>query len=277
MPEQGLIVIGASAGGVETLIRLVGDLPADLPAAICVVLHMPASSKSNLPSILGRAGALPAKHPEDEETIQPGIIYVAPPNRHLLVADGHLRLTSGPRENGHRPAIDPLFRTAAQTSRQRVIGVVLSGTLDDGALGLKIVRHYGGQAVVQDPNDALYGDMPRNAIENVKVNYILPLDQIGPTLVTLVHQLMAQEEEVRGQNFLSLDIGLPVEQLKPTIRACLSGEADHQQVALLATNRRGKPLRLQVTCSRLLGVDGDGQGLILLMEERPPEAEPNNP
>ncbi|MGH2522596.1 MAG: chemotaxis protein CheB [Anaerolineales bacterium] len=135
MPDHHpLIVIGASEGGVEALIRLVPGLPADLPAAVAVVMHFPASATSVLPDILDRASALPAMHAQTGESLQPGCIYVAPPDHHLLVNDGRLRLSRGPRQNNHRPAIDPLFSTAARACGRRVIGVVLSGTLDDGTL-----------------------------------------------------------------------------------------------------------------------------------------------
>lgn len=195
MPGHDIIVLGASAGGVEALTQLVKALPPDLPAAIFVVIHFPAHSTSVMPSILNRCGSLKACHPSDGEAIQHGRIYVAPPNYHLLVKRGYIHLARGPRENGHRPAIDPLFRTAAQFYGRRVVGVVLSGNLDDGTAGLAAVKQRGGVAVVQDPNDALFAGMPRSAIENVEVDYILPLSAIAPTLVSLAQEPVEEEGE----------------------------------------------------------------------------------
>ena len=194
MVKPVIVVIGASAGGVEALIRLVNDLPSDLPAVIGMVLHFPTSGTSVLPDILNRSGVLPAVHASNQLALQPGQICVAPPDRHLWIEDGHWRLTHGPRENGHRPAIDPLFRSAAQAYGSRVIGVILSGNLDDGTAGLQIIKHHGGLAVVQDPADALYPDMARSAIEHVAVDYVLPLDQMGAQLSLLVNRLTETSE-----------------------------------------------------------------------------------
>jgi len=188
MAGHDIIVVGASAGGVEALARLVHDLPADLPAALFVVLHFPAHGTSVLPTILNRAGVLHADHFQDRTEIRSGRIYVAPPDYHLLVKRGYIRLVRGPRENSHRPAIDPLFRTAAAAYGRRVVGIVLSGTLDDGTAGLVAVKRQGGVAVVQDPEDALYPGMPRSAIANVEVDHILPLEKIGNALVRLAHE-----------------------------------------------------------------------------------------
>ncbi|KAF3886865.1 MULTISPECIES: chemotaxis protein CheB [Nostocales] len=188
MPGHDIIVVGASAGGVEALTLLVKNLPKDLNAAVLIVLHIPSYSSSVLPRILERAGNLPAVHARDGEPLLLGRIYIAPPNYHLLVKPGTLQLTLGPRENSHRPAIDPLFRTAARAYGQRVIGVVLTGSLDDGTAGLKAVKMRGGVAVVQSPEDALYAGMPRNAIENVNdVDYVLPLSDIPSKLIDLVN------------------------------------------------------------------------------------------
>lgn len=188
MPGHDLIVIGASAGGVEALSELVRGLPADLPAAVCVVLHVPAHGPSLLPSILARAGKLPACHPRDGDAILPGHVYVAPPDHHLLVREDRFRVIRGPRENGHRPAVDPLFRTAARWYGGRAIGVILTGALDDGSAGVAAIKSRGGLAVVQDPDEAVYASMPRHAVDNNAVDYVLPLAQIAPTLARLARE-----------------------------------------------------------------------------------------
>jgi two-component system, chemotaxis family, protein-glutamate methylesterase/glutaminase len=193
MPGHNIIVIGCSAGGVEALGKLASELPADLPAAVFVVHHFPSHAYSVLPAILIRAGPLPAAHAADGEAIEPGRIYVAPPNYHLLVRRGHVRVMHGPRENGHRPAVDPLFRSAALAYESRVIGVILSGTLDDGTEGLLAIKRRGGRAVVQDPEEALYSGMPLSAIENVPVDHVVGLSAMGALLDRLARQ-PAQEE-----------------------------------------------------------------------------------
>ena len=185
MPGRDVIVIGASAGGVDALKQLAQGLPADLPAAVFVVLHVPPQGPSVLPRILSRSGPLPAVHPVDGEAIQPGKIYIAPPDFHLLVKPGQVRVARGPRENGHRPAADALFRTAARSYGRRVVGVVLSGVLDDGTAGLMAVKQAGGTAVVQRPDDALYSGMPQNALDHVAVDYCLPVADIPALLARL--------------------------------------------------------------------------------------------
>ena len=193
MPGHGIIVIGASAGGVEALVKLVGQLPADLPASIFIVLHIPAQSPSLMPGILSRSGPLEAEHPINNEAIAPGRIYVAPPDHHLLVARGHVHVIRGPKENRHRPAIDPLFRSAALAYGPRVVGVVLTGALDDGTAGLIAIKRRGGIAIVQDPNEALYPSMPRSALEHTDVDYCLSLSEIGSQLERLAHQQVGEE------------------------------------------------------------------------------------
>lgn len=193
MPGHDIIVIGASAGGVEALAELVRGLPSDLPAAVFTAVHFSPHATSVLPKILSRAGSLTAAHPQDKETIRPGHIYVAPPDFHLLVASGFVRVVRGPKENNVRPAVDPLFRTAARVYGPRVVGVVLTGMLGDGAAGLWAVKARGGVAVVQDPNDAVFPDMPRNAIEYVEVDHVLPLSDIASLLTRLAHEPVAED------------------------------------------------------------------------------------
>jgi two-component system chemotaxis response regulator CheB len=181
-----LIVIGASAGGVETLRRVVAGLPPDLPAAICVVVHIAPTSPSALAYILERAGPLTASQAADGDPLRPGTILVAPPDHHLVIEDGRARLNVGPRENGHRPAVDALFRSAAAERGGRVIGVILSGNRDDGAAGMAAIKAGGGGTIVQDPDEALYPGMPANAIANVAVDAVVPSDQIAEAIATLV-------------------------------------------------------------------------------------------
>lgn len=195
MPVHDTIVIGASAGGVEALKHLAGALPADLPAAIFIVVHFPPDSMSMLPAILNRYGPLPAYTAQNNEPIRPGRIYVAPPDYHLLVRDGVMQVYRGPRENHTRPAIDPLFRSAAQACGRRVVGVLLSGMLNDGTAGLIEIKRQGGLAIVQDPEDALFPDMPRSAVKNVAVDYVLPLARIATVLTGLVLPENAQNQD----------------------------------------------------------------------------------
>jgi two-component system chemotaxis response regulator CheB len=188
MATRDIVVIGASAGGVEALRELARNLPRDFPAAVFIVVHIPTDSPSMLPRILERSGPLPAKHAKDGEAIVPGHIYVAPPNHHLLLKRGAAWVIYGPKENGHRPAIDPLFRTAARAYGHRVVAVVLSGNLNDGSHGLRTVKAHGGTVVVQDPEDALYPGMPSAAIEHVEVDHVFPIAAIADLLTRLVRE-----------------------------------------------------------------------------------------
>jgi two-component system chemotaxis response regulator CheB len=185
MPSHDIIVIGASAGGVQTLVNLIGGLPRDIPAAVFIVMHLAPFGTSAMPAILCRSGPLKALHPQDNELIEHGKVYVAPPDHHLVIEPDRVRISRGPTENGYRPAVDVLFRTAAQVYGPRVVGVVLTGNLDDGTAGLALIKKYRGTAVVQDPEEADYPGMPRNAIASVDVDYVLPLEAIGPLLVEL--------------------------------------------------------------------------------------------
>jgi len=184
---RDLVVIGASAGGVEALKAVASRLPGDLPAAICVVLHIAPTSTSALAGILDRAGRLPCRPAEDGEGLRPGHILVASPDHHLLVEDGHVRVTVGPRENNHRPSVDTLFRSAAHAHGADVVGVVLSGTRDDGSAGLAIIKSHGGVAVVQDPEDALYPGMPSSAISQVAVDAVAPAALVADAITALVN------------------------------------------------------------------------------------------
>ena len=183
MHTRDLVVVGSSMGGIEALSSLAGQLPADLPAAVLIVQHTSPESPGMLGAILSRRGPLPAVMAEDGMSLERGKIYVAPPNRHLLATAGGIRVTFGPRENRARPAIDPLFRTAAGNYRSRVIGVVLTGLLGDGAAGLLAVKRCGGMALVQAPDDAAYAEMPLRALESVKDAQKFAMDNLGKLLV----------------------------------------------------------------------------------------------
>lgn len=193
MSGHEIIVVGASAGGVEALMQLVRGFPANLSASVFVVLHIPAHSPSSLPDILSRAGLMQALQPVDYQQIEHGHIYVAPPDHHLLIEPGFMRVVRGPRENCHRPAADPLFRSAAVAYGPQVVGVILTGALDDGTAGLLAIKQRGGIAVVQDPREALYPDMPQSALAYVKVDHCLPIAQIGPLLTQLARKEVVQE------------------------------------------------------------------------------------
>lgn len=180
-----LIVIGASAGGVDAIRAIVADLSADIDAAVFIVLHIGAH-RSELPWLLTRAGRLPASHPKQGDKIRRGHIYVAPPDHHMLVDSGFITLTKGPRENWARPAIDPLFRSAARAYGSAVVGVVLTGGLNDGTAGMIEIKRNGGTTVIQDPAEAATPNMPQSVYDHVEVDHVVPVTEIGPLLIRLV-------------------------------------------------------------------------------------------
>ena len=183
--RRDLVVVGGSAGALSALTTIVRDLGADFPASILVVLHGPASAHSHLTAILARETSMDVIEARDGTVLRSGALLVAPPDRHMLVHDTHVHLRRGPTENGFRPAIDPLFRSAALTASTRAIGVVLSGTLDDGASGLRAIKRAGGMAIVQDPADAEFGDMPLAADRAAGADEILPARLIAERLRVL--------------------------------------------------------------------------------------------
>jgi two-component system chemotaxis response regulator CheB len=213
-PDQ-VVVVGASAGGVEALRAMTAGLPADLAAAVLVVLHMPASGTSALPAILTRTGSLSAAHARDGEPLRGGHIHVARPDHHLLVVDGTVALSRGPSENSHRPAIDTLFRSAAVAHGSAVTGVLLSGVLDDGVAGLHAIARRGGTVVVQDPDDALYPSMPEHALRVVKPDHVVAAAEIGTVLakVTAAKASGAASDEsdelVRWENDIAFGVTPP--------------------------------------------------------------------
>jgi two-component system chemotaxis response regulator CheB len=193
LQPRDIVVIGGSAGAIAAAKTIVGNLPPDFSASIFIVVHISADSPGMLAELLSRNGPLRATHPLDKEQIRPGHIYVARPDHHLTIEDGKIRVLRGPRENRHRPAIDPLFRTAAREYGPRVVGIILSGLQDDGCAGLYAVRQRGGIAIVQDPKDALWKDMPGRAVDYANAQFILPARDIGAALVELA---TARESEL---------------------------------------------------------------------------------
>jgi two-component system, chemotaxis family, protein-glutamate methylesterase/glutaminase len=196
-PGRHIVVVGTSAGGLETLDQLVGQLPTDLKASIFIVQHMsPQNSGQALLRRLSRHQAFQPKLAEDGDHFKPGRIYIAPPDSHLLLKEHRLLVTKGARENRYRPGIDPLFRSAAVAHGSRVIGVVLTGMLDDGTAGLMAIKRCGGVTVVQDPTDAAYSGMPVSALDNVDVDYCVRIAEMGPLLAKLVVQAHGRNKAV---------------------------------------------------------------------------------
>ena len=184
--EPSIVVgVGASAGGVEAASTLVAGLPADFPGAIVVAIHTASTRPSALARILARAGHLPAIAPMEPAPLLAGRIYVSPPGRHLLVAPGQVVPSGGPRENGHRPAVDPMFRTMADAYAERAVGVVLSGARDDGTAGLHCIKQRGGLAFVQDPAECMFDGMPASAVAHVDVDGVLPVADLAQTIARL--------------------------------------------------------------------------------------------
>ncbi|MDE3087545.1 MAG: chemotaxis protein CheB [Acidobacteriota bacterium] len=198
-----VLALAASAGGVDALTSVVAGLPPGLPAAVLVVLHIAPVGPSVLPGMISRHSRLPAAHPDDGDPLLPGRVYVAPPDRHLVVSDGAVRVLLTPKENGTRPAADPLFRSVAHDFGPSAAGVVLSGSLDDGTAGLAAIKDAGGLTVVQDPEEAAFPGMPLSAISYVKPDHIATLDEIPSILVGFVEEVSAvshadEPESVRG-------------------------------------------------------------------------------
>ncbi len=192
MAQHDIVVIGASAGGVELLLDLAGELPHDLPASIFVVIHTAPGFLSSLPDLLSARGPLKAVHPVHGAPIQRGRIYVAPPDNQLLVRRGYVEVVRGPRENGHRPAVDPLFRSASWAYDSRVVAVVLSGHLDCGTAGMMSVKARGGVAIVQDPATAIAPDMPRSVLARIPVDHVVKPAELPGLLSRLARQPAAE-------------------------------------------------------------------------------------
>jgi two-component system chemotaxis response regulator CheB len=223
--NRDIVVIGASAGGVGAVLRLVAKLPEDLPAAVFIVIHLAPGYPSRLPELIMARGRLRASHPVDGETLRPGHVYVAPPDNQLLVRAGYMNVLRGPKENGHRPSVDLLFRTAAASYGPRVIGVVLTGYLDCGTAGLLSIKARGGVAIVQEPGEAEAPPMPESAIAHVKVDHVAPLDEIAELLVRLTReaavptprQVPSEQMELEGD-----EPGVPAPLVCPTCQGVLT-------------------------------------------------------
>lgn len=202
MPSTDIIVIGASSGGIQALEILVRGLSPDLPAAVFVVLHVGAHP-SILPDILRRVSTVPVIHATDKARIENGKIYVAPPDHHLILSPGHVHITRGPKENNARPSINTLFRTAASAYGNRVAGIVLTGSLNDGTVGLWEIKRHGGITIVQDPTEALYPSMPQSALDSVQIDYILKVADMAPLLSKLaIGNNLEEEMESRPKDAL---------------------------------------------------------------------------
>jgi len=228
--ETPIIVIGGSAGSIEALRKLFSQFPADFAAAVFVVVHTSRHSESQLASVFQRESSLPVSFASDRHPIKPGHVYVASPDYHLFLETDQMRLTRGPLENNMRPAIDVLFRSAAVAHRHAVVGVLLSGMLDDGVLGLAAIKRCGGKTVVQSPEEALFSDMPKNAIAAVEIDHVVTIAQMTDTLLhclrqpldteTTVPQALAQEAKMARRVTSSPDamakIGDMVAQSCPT-------------------------------------------------------------
>lgn len=209
---QRIIVMGASTGGFEAFKRIIKKLPPDFSIPIFIVWHMSPNIRGILPGVLNDANSIYAANAYDKEPIRPNRIYVAPPDHHLLVEEGRVRVTRGPKENRFRPAVDPLFRSAAYAYGNRVIGVVLTGALDDGTAGLWRIKYNGGIAIVQDPNDAEVSSMPENALREVNVDFTVPVVRMADLLVDLSKEKITSKAKVMKDEKTKIEIGIAQEE-----------------------------------------------------------------
>jgi two-component system chemotaxis response regulator CheB len=258
-PARRIIVIGASSGGLEALQTIAAGLPPDIPAAVCVVLHTAPESPGMLPAILGRRSRLPAVMAETGMRLDEGHIYVAPPDYHVLIEPGVLCVTRGPRENRFRPAIDPLFRSAAQVYGPAAIGVILTGSLDDGTAGLWNIKRLGGVTVVQDPTDALFPSMPASAAAHVEIDYSVGLPQIAPLLGRLA--AAPAEEAARVAVPEQVEIEVKIAKEENAIDAGLESISDTSPFScpechgVLRQLKDGRPLRYRCHTGHAFSVE----------------------
>jgi two-component system chemotaxis response regulator CheB len=225
-PGRDLVVVAASAGGLQPLRTMLAALPANLPAAVLIVLHVPATGGRTLPRILDRSGPLPAATAVDGERIRPGRVYVAAPDRHLLVVEDTVRLSRGPRQNGVRPAADPLFRSAALYAGPRTTAVVLSGALDDAALGCATVERRGGRVVVQDPSEADYDSMPRCALATTEHATVVPAAGLGRQITDLATEARPDRGDRERQAMSSDDYAQLDAELEAEVAGLLAGDLE---------------------------------------------------
>jgi two-component system chemotaxis response regulator CheB len=211
MSNHNIVVIGTSAGGMEALKALVAQLPSNFSSPVFIVWHVAPEHPSILPQILDRVCPLSVEHAIDFDEIRPGRIYVAPPDRHLIVEADRVRLSHGPKENRFRPSVDVLFRSAALAYGPQVIGMVLTGLLDDGSAGLYAVKQRGGKAVVQHPLDALHPSMPIQAMKAVAVDYCAPVAEMGSLLVSLTNEPVKNKEKNPVLEQMKLEVKVALE------------------------------------------------------------------
>lgn len=230
--EHDIVAIGGSAGALDPLREIVRALPEKYRGSIFIVLHASYDAPNLMPQLLAQFTQLPVTVPEDKERFRHGHIYVAPPDFHLLIEDGRVRVTRGPRENRHRPAIDPLFRSAAKSCGERVIAVLLSGALDDGTAGFLAVKIRGGVTIAQDPNEAMFPSMPLNAIQHAGADYVLPAAEIAATLADMAEARNTPESPTRESSMsenvekeakkanLEVDANAEAREGRPSVFAC---------------------------------------------------------
>ncbi len=215
-----IIVVGASAGGMQALAQLTAQFPKDFPAAIFIVNHMGADNNGDvLVKVLNESGGLTCEQAHDEQPFQSGHIYLAPPDQHMLLVEGQILITKGARENRYRPAIDPLFRSAAVAYGNRVIGIILTGYLDDGTSGMMAIKRCGGVCIVQDPLDAAYPDMPQSVIANVGADYCLPTAEMGMLLSDLVRRKLPSRKQPPKDIVIEAEIAQRVLSDLPSVEA----------------------------------------------------------
>jgi two-component system chemotaxis response regulator CheB len=259
MRTKRVVVVGSSAGGIEALRELASGLPVDFPAPVCIVLHTSPEAPGVVDSILSRSGPVPATNARDRQRLEPGRIYVAPPDSHLLIEPGRVRVTKGPRENRFRPAIDPLFRSAAQVFGPAAIGVILTGNLGDGTAGLWAIKQLGGTTVVQDPADALFPSMPQNAMNHVRIDYVLPLSEIPALLVRLTAEEMPAVAAAPVPESVEVEVKIAKE--APPLDAGLEGISEPSTFAcpecqgVLMKLKEGGPIRFRCHTGHAYSID----------------------
>jgi two-component system chemotaxis response regulator CheB len=259
MRTKRVVVVGSSAGGIEALRELASGLPVDFPAPVCIVLHTSPEAPGVVDSILSRSGPVPATNARDRQRLEPGRIYVAPPDSHLLIEPGRVRVTKGPRENRFRPAIDPLFRSAAQVFGPAAIGVILTGNLGDGTAGLWAIKQLGGTTVVQDPADALFPSMPQSAMNHVRIDYVLPLSEIPALLVRLTAEEMPAVAAAPVPESVEVEVKIAKE--APPLDAGLEGISEPSTFAcpechgVLMKLKEGGPIRFRCHTGHAYSID----------------------